>query len=268
MVSSNEGLSKVYRGPVMRSYVVDVANAPWKPGETEGLRFTCQVLLDGMDGGPEAIRFRFDPTPSVYAHMHLTSQFQLVLGGDMDMPRGMHLRRFDVHYTDYCVPYGPFSVANGHDMLVLHPRRGGLISMADLEARAAINLKGRLFIGSGSEAEWKEAPDSPLRYKSVMRTGGPDVSLIECAAGAAVMLPPPVYGRYEVVLDGAIEVEGRKLEPPGFRYVEGHDLKTPVAAGPDGATIMMLSFDSDATNGGLTGQGIALKAEEAIAQAI
>ena len=107
-----------------REYIVDPNRVPWKRSQTEGITFQCQVLLSGEDGGPEALRLQFDPCLSVYAHMHLTSQFQLLLGGTMDMPRGsLFLRPVSVHYSDHNVPYGPFAVAAGHDMLVLHPKR-------------------------------------------------------------------------------------------------------------------------------------------------
>ena len=44
------------------------------------------------------MRFRFDACPSVYAHMHLTSQFQLLLAGSMDFPRGVkHLDALAIH---------------------------------------------------------------------------------------------------------------------------------------------------------------------------
>ena len=74
---------------MQQCYVVDSANAPWKRNSTEGVTCACQVLLSGEDGGPEALRFRFDDCPSVYAHMHLTTQFQLLLSGCMDFPRGV-----------------------------------------------------------------------------------------------------------------------------------------------------------------------------------
>ncbi|HEV7799587.1 MAG TPA: hypothetical protein VGP15_00795, partial [Burkholderiales bacterium] len=74
---------------MQQSYIVDAAQAPWKHSASEGVAFACQVLLTGEDGGPEAMRFRFDDCPSVYAHMHLTSQFQLLLNGAMDFPRGV-----------------------------------------------------------------------------------------------------------------------------------------------------------------------------------
>src|SRR5919112_3390661 len=140
-------------------YVVDPAEVPWKRSETEGVTFACQVLLDGEDGGPEAMRFRFDDCPSVYAHMHLTSQFQLLLSGAMDFPRGVkHLEAPAIHYTDHNMPYGPFAVSAGHDMLVLHPKAGGIISMANLDARRRIHLGGRLFAASARDAEWQPLP--------------------------------------------------------------------------------------------------------------
>ena len=64
---------------MQRHYVVDPALVPWKRSSSEGVSFECQVLLSGEDGGPEALRFRFEDCPSVYAHMHLTAQFQLLL---------------------------------------------------------------------------------------------------------------------------------------------------------------------------------------------
>ena len=79
---------------MQQTYIVDSANAPWKRGSTEGITFACQVLLAGEDGGPEALRFRFDDSPSVYGHMHLTSQFQLLLERRHGLPaRGQASRR-------------------------------------------------------------------------------------------------------------------------------------------------------------------------------
>ena len=83
-------------------YIVDAARMPWKRSSIGGLTFKGQVLLSGHDGGPEALRFSFDDCPSMYAHMHLTSQFQLLLHGAMDFPRGVkHLEALAIHYTDH-----------------------------------------------------------------------------------------------------------------------------------------------------------------------
>ena len=143
------------------------ANAPWKRRRTEGVTFECQVLLSGEDGGPEALRFRFDDCPSVYAHMHLTAQFQLLLGGAMDFPRGVkHLEAPAIHYTDHNMPYGPFAVSGGHDMLVLHPEGGRhhldgepRRAAPDQPARAPLRVLG-VGIANGSRCPARSTPSS------------------------------------------------------------------------------------------------------------
>jgi hypothetical protein len=256
---------------MLKEYVVDTPRVPWKAGETEGLTFHCQVLLSGDDGGPEAIRFRFDPTPAVYAHMHLTSQFQLILAGEMEMPRGsMNLRPLSIHYTDHNTPYGPFSVTPGHDMLVLHPKSGGLISMAHLNARRKINLAARLMIAKVEDDQWCTVPDQPdTRLQTLIPADlGPEVVAVTLPPGGKTPPTPAPYGRYEVVLAGSVSCNGQVLGTPAFRYVQGDGEPAPMIAGPQGATLMALSFDADALEGGLTGEGIAVTAAQAMARAI
>ncbi len=254
-----------------KCYVVDSANAPWKRSATEGVTFACQVLLSGDDRGPEALRFRFDDCPSVYAHMHLTSQFQLLLNGAMDFPRGVkHLEGLALHYTDHNMPYGPFAVSGGHDMLVLHPKAGGIISMANRDARRQINLRGRIFASLASDCEWQPLPNVENgAFKLLMPPDyGPAAVLTQVPAHASLAMPAPEYGRYEVVLDGSLLVEGQEIGPPGFRYVHGEQPATPLLSGAHGATVAFLSFDRDAHEGGITGEGLSVEAAEAMARAL
>jgi hypothetical protein len=256
---------------MQRSYVVDTAKAPWKRSTTEGITFACQVLLSGEDGGPEALRFRFDDCPSVYAHMHLTSQFQLLLNGAMDFPRGVkHLEALGLHYTDHNMPYGPFAVSEGHDMLVLHPRAGGIISMANLDARRKINLRGRLFASVASQSEWQPVPGvDHTAFKYLMPPDfGPAAVVVRAPAHAALSMPPAEFGRYEAVLDGSVIMEGQEIGPPGFRYVRGEKAAEPLLTGDNGASVAFLTFDKDALEGGITGEGLAVEAAEAMARAI
>lgn len=256
---------------MQNEYIVDPAAVPWKESQTEGITFRAQVLLSGEDGGPEALRLCFDPCLSVYAHMHLTSQFQVLIGGTMDMPRGsLNLRPVSVHYSDHNVPYGPFAVTEGHDMLVLHPKQAGLVSMADPTARRQIFLRGRLLTGQAHEQEWVPLPSyEGTRCKVLIpRSAGPEVLIIETPPGTELALVAPVYGRYEIVLEGSVLAGGRTITPPGFRYVEGDEPFPPLVAGLAGATLMFLSFDEDALEGGLTGEGIAVAAAEALASAL
>lgn len=252
-------------------YIVDTAKAPWKRSATEGITFACQVLLSGEDGGPEAMRFRFDDCPSVYAHMHLTSQFQLLLNGAMDFPRGVkHLEALAIHYTDHKMPYGPFAVSGGHEMLVLHPRAGGIISMANLDARRQINLRGRLFAYLAADSQWHAMPGiDNADYKLLMPPDfGPAAVVARAPAHAALAMPPAEFGRYEVVLEGSVIMGGREIGPPGFRYIRGEQAAEPLVTGDNGASVAFLTFDKDALEGGITGEGLGAEAAEAMARAI
>jgi hypothetical protein len=252
-------------------YIVEPEAIPWRNGRVADICFKCQVLLSGADGGPEALHFRFDDCPSVFAHMHLTSQFQLLLHGRMDFPKStMKLRGLAVHYTDHNFPYGPFAVSGNHDMLVLHPRQGGLITMADRDARRRINLQGRHLYGNAAESEWKLVPelDGARSKQLIPPKSGPSVVMIECPPRALLNLPGASYGRYDVVLTGSALVSGRRLLPPGFRYVNDDEKAAPVEAGPDGVTLMLLAFDRDAREGGLTGDSLSVAAAAAMERAI
>lgn len=256
---------------MLRQYIVDPRNVTWKSGQTEGITFQCQVFLSGTDGGPEAIRFRFDPCPRVYAHMHLTSQFQLLLGGTMDFPKAtMKLRPLAVHYADHNLPYGPFSTGEGHDMLVLHPKQGGLVTMADRAARKQIYLAGRQLVGMDREREWLPVAGlEGIRCKFLIPRGsGPQAIILECPPNCVVPVPVPTFGRYEVVLGGSALFDGSALEAPGLRYVVGGEQPAPIRCGPQGAKLLLLSFDEDAAAGGLGDDQLSRTAAAAIERAI
>jgi hypothetical protein len=256
---------------MQRSHIVDTATHPWRDSASGGVSYACQVLLDGADGAPEALRFRFRDSPSVYAHMHLTAQFQLLLNGAMDFPRGVkHLEGLAIHYTDHNMPYGPFAVSGGHEMLVLHPKAGGIIPMSNHDARRKINLTGRLYATEAAGWDWQALPDLPgARAKPLMPEGfGPSAWLVQLPPGAQLPVQPAEHGRYEVVVEGCALIEGQSILRPGFRYVCGPDTPAPLVAGDEGATLALLSFDHDALEGGLTGEGLSREAEEAMARAI
>jgi hypothetical protein len=82
------------------------------------------------------------------------------------------------------------------------------------------------------------------------------------------MLPSAPCGQYEVVLAGSAIVSGRTLFPPGFRYVHGIEEVVPIEAGPEGTTLMLLAFDQDAREGGLTGDRLSVAAAAAMERAI
>ncbi|MES2564493.1 MAG: hypothetical protein V4637_17490, partial [Pseudomonadota bacterium] len=208
---------------------------------------------------------------SVYAHMHLTSQFQLLLKGVMDFPRGVkHLEALSIHYTDHNMPYGPFAVSKSHDMLVLHPRAGGIISMANLEARRQINLRGRLFASLASDSEWRPLPGADhSEFKFLMPPDfGPAAVVVKAPPHAALAMPAPIFGRYEVVLDGSVIMQDQEITAPGFRYVLSEHPAEAIITGDLGASVAFLTFDQDALAGGITGDALAVEAAQAMARAI
>ena len=256
---------------MLSEYIVDPSSIAWCDGSVAGVTFKCQILLSGVDGGPEALRFRFNDCRSVFAHMHLTSQFQLLLQGRMDFPKStMKLRGIAVHFTDHNFPYGPFAVSENHDMLVLHPRQGGLISMADRDARRQINLHGRHLQGSVADTNWSTPPGfQTIRFKHLIPpTSGPYATMIEYPPQTGVDLPSAPHGRYEVVLAGSVSIGGRTLVPPAFRYVRDDNIVAPLESGPLGLTLMLLGFDADARQGGLTGDRLSVAAAAAMERAL
>jgi hypothetical protein len=189
----------------------------------------------------------------------------------MDFPRGVkHLEGLSVHYTDHNMPYGPFAVSQGHDMLVLHPKAGGIISMSNVEARRKIHLGGRLFAALASDSEWQALPGAEhSAFKYLMPPGfGPAAVVVRAPARASLAMPPAEFGRYEVVLDGSVMMQGQEIGPPGFRYIRGDTAAEPLITGDDGASVAFLTFDKDALEGGITGEGLAVEAAEAMARAI
>jgi hypothetical protein len=243
--------------------VADPGTLEWHDGVTEGIAFRFQTLLAG-EAGPEAIRLAFGECPSVYAHMHLVAQFQVVLDGTMVMPRGITLRPYGVQYTDGCVPYGPFATTAGHDMLVLHARPGGLLTMADHDFRRHINLNGRLLLAQEDERPWVD--DAVGSSKTLIPSAlGPEVELRRLAAGDRLMAPQSAGPRYEVVLAGSLLFDGRAIDPPGLRFIEGDERVADAVAGPNGATAMSLVFDATGRRGHEESDVLAMTARDAMA---
>ena len=97
---------------------------------------------------------------------------------------------------------------------------------------------------------------------------GPEAIVVTCPPNRMMPVPMAAYGRYEVVLDGSIRLEGRPLGAAALRYVVGDEQPEPIEIGSDGATLMLLSFDADAAAGGLGNDKLSRAAAEAIERAI
>ena len=92
--------------------------------------------------------------------------------------------------------------------------------------------------------------------------------MVRAPAHAALAMPAPEFGRYEVVLDGSVIIEGQEIGPPGLRYTRSEQAAEPLVTGDNGASVAFLTFDKDALEGGITGEGLSVEAAEAMARAI
>jgi hypothetical protein len=92
--------------------------------------------------------------------------------------------------------------------------------------------------------------------------------VVKAPAHAALSMLAAPFGRYEVVVDGSVIMAGREIAAPGFRYVRGEQPADAIVTGEGGASVAFLTFDQDALEGGITGEGLSVEAAEAMARAI
>lgn len=228
--------------------IVEPASLAWKTLSLDGGgEAQLQLYLTGRDGGPEAIRAQISEGYTVEPHFHYAAQFQVLLEGSMAFP----LVRLDapaVHYTEHNTPYGPFTVSGGHDMLVLHTKPGGLAVMRDKKRRWQANVRGRELTRCAHEVEWQPMPGYEYARRKLLLppSFGPTAELVEFPAGAEFTPPVPEYGRYEVVYSGSASLLGGRLEPKALRFIPGGEQAAPFTAGPEGVSMIFVSFDRDA----------------------
>jgi hypothetical protein len=231
-----------------QSIVVDSQSVAWKELALEGGgTVNLQMYLKGADGGPEAIHARISEGYTVEPHFHLAAQFQLLLEGSMTFPT-FRLDAPAVHYTEHNVPYGPFITSEGHDMLVLHTKPGGVVMMRDKERRREANARGRELSCCAHEVEWEPLPGHAEARRKVLIPArkGPAAEIIECPPQMSLTVPASDYGCYEVVYRGSVLADGKELGPKGVRFLAPGQAASPLVCGPEGATIIVLTYDKDA----------------------
>src|SRR5206468_10319999 len=88
---------------------------------------------------------------------------------------------------------------------------------------------------------------------------GPAAEIIECPPHLELRAPAPSYGRYEVVYKGSAVVDGKTLGPKDLRFIAAGEEAVPLRCGPEGATLIVLTYDQDAAQsyGGSTEEVIA-----------
>jgi hypothetical protein len=213
--------------------------------ERVGRGFRNKLLADGKDGGPFAI-FGIQPEGFVNpAHFHTLPQFQVLLEGTVDFPTHK-LTAPAVHYSDRNSPYGPFVVGPGFLIGVFRVGAADQIYMTDREGRKQ-RMAGRELYGQASDVEWSSVHGSgDVAQKSLIPSNGadsPGASLLKCGPGAEMPLGSTPHGCYEIVIDGSVHAGDSELRSYSMRFTQDDRPPTPLVAGTDGATVLVLTFD-------------------------
>ena len=252
---------------MLKQYVVDESMGTRRTLVRDtGRELRVRILLDGLDGGPEATHSH-QPGSKVRPHYHLGAQFQLVVRGKAVYPT-FTVKAIGVHYTDHNTPYGPFETSEDYQMFVLHAKPAGQLYMDRPENRAEANHAGREIARSASEAAWTGMGLLGLMGLKekvlIAEPTGLRAEVIEAPAGGKVSFGAAEYGRYEIVVEGSAVAGETILTPYNLRYSEGTEPAPAMEAGPDGLTLVMLQFDEDASKshgGSITDRLLEIEAE-------
>jgi len=214
--------------------------------EFAGNGSATKICMDGS-AGPEAMLNRLKSDQTIDPHFHRTAQFQLLIRGKMRFP-DYEMEGVAIHYTDHCVPYGPFVPQDNQEMLVAHARQGGVAFMKDKEVRKDINRLDRELHGSEHEVEWQALPECPGARRKVLfgSIEGPMTEIYEFPPGAQLARSAAPYGRYDLVLDGSGTINRKPLVARSLRFYHSSEPDAPFIAGPQGLRVVVMTFDSDA----------------------
>ena len=236
----------------IQEYVLDAAAMDWQESK-DGDR---KMLARSPGGGPFAGITKPPEGQQPPAHFHDVAQFQVCLEGLITFP-GHPLEPIGVYYSDPYVAYGPFVVGPDHLRGLFRPAPSGhsvergIVWMSDQEGRKLRNPQGREFFGKSQEVEWEELQGGLAGHRRKDLFGnageeGPKAEVWECPANASLPREATQFGEFLVLIKGSARFEGREVKPQFIRYIVGDDSPAPIAAGPEGATWLTLTFDQAA----------------------
>lgn len=199
--------------------------------------------VDVLQRGPQAFTsttpegFLFPP------HYHLADQCQVFIGGSAKMPTH-DVVPITVHYADAYTPYGPIEVREGGLTYFNFRARTDVGAQYMPAERKGIAIKGGREIvatcrlGLHVEVETLRLEtlidlqhDHLAAYEMV---AAPGVHLIDSIAGGS--------GRFQLVLDGELEQDGKTLPKHSVAYAAGGERFGRRVAGPSGAHVFEIQF--------------------------
>jgi len=185
---------------------------------------------------------------TVRSHFHVTSQFQVFVGGTGFLGR-TPVHGFVAQYVAPHTGYGPI-VAEEHGLwyLTLRPSApSGARYLPEQRAELDMSLPKRQVTSAHFDAP---APgnDQAGQEMLVLEASGLGAWMVSVPAGRTVQPPahPNGLARYYVVASGDITVQGERVGPLSLAWAEGDDMQMPLQAGSKGANVMVLQFPGDA----------------------
>ena len=196
-----------------------------------------------LDRGPQGFLVDYGPNFRIDPHFHLVDQFQLFSRGSASI--GKHEAvPVTVHYADAYMTYGP--IIGGDDGFAFYNFR----SRADIGAHLMPGSRDEIARRGGRTATETTRlgladVKNGARYEVLIEPHPDGLAATEIVAGAGVALADEIVKgscRYELVLDGALEVQGRRLAKTSCVLAAGGDLLTGRRAGPEGLHLLQVTL--------------------------
>lgn len=208
-------------------------------------------LLDGADGGPEAI-IAWGPNLEVDPHLHYVAQFHIFLKGKLKAPT-YETPAIGVLYTDPGVAYGPWLTDDNLVDLVVHANESGESKETDPYAhllkhahiRKIINHDGRYHMVSAENVKPEAVANGITRQVLFQEPTGLSAIVYTCPPNSSLSVPASKHGRFEIVAEGSANADGKALGLYGLRFTKELAPKA-LKIGPQGAKVGVLTFDEQA----------------------
>jgi hypothetical protein len=213
-----------------------------KAGKSEGV-FQVDYIGNSHKNqrGPQAFLVELEkPGHIIKPHFHHVDQFQIVVDGGGTL--GKHeLHPVTVHYTDSFTPYGPIVAGeNGLKFFNFRPA-------ADVGAEYMPGSRERLLRHAGralvAETDSGAASDATgVSITPLIEQHADGLEVTDIVAGPGEAFPDVVAGgggRYELVLDGSMKIDGRVYGRWSCVFTSAGSSLPGRSAGPDGAHVLV-----------------------------
>jgi hypothetical protein len=196
--------------------------------------------------GPQAFFSAFEPGYVIDPHYHLGDQFQIFVEGSSRIA-DHRLDPVTVHYSDAYTAYGPI-ICGDHGMSFFNLRARCDLGAEYMPAsRKGMHIRGGRSITA--HCRMRLGDDVPtMRLETVIDLHEDGLAAYEILAAPGVRLldaPAAGNGRFQIVLDGSLEMDGETLPRHSVAAIGAGDRFGPRAAGGEGAHVLEVQFPKE-----------------------